>query len=109
MRLMSRSRLHKSIRDPSRAGGGGGGGGGARPRRGGGGQRALMTVGAHFKSSLELLMERIFAASPHFVRYDASFTPLRPNILPAPYRCIKPNHLKVPNNFDDEFVLRQMR
>ena len=30
--------------------------------------RKLLTVSAHFRESLHLLMERLFAASPHFVR-----------------------------------------
>ena len=30
--------------------------------------RKLLTVSAHFRESLDLLMERLFAASPHFVR-----------------------------------------
>ena len=33
------------------------------------GRRKLYTVSAHFRQSLDLLMERVFAASPHFVRY----------------------------------------
>ena len=33
------------------------------------GARKLLTISAHFRLSLELLMERVFTASPHFVRY----------------------------------------
>ena len=31
-------------------------------------QKKLLTVSAHFRESLHRLMERLFAASPHFVR-----------------------------------------
>ena len=37
------------------------------------GARKLLTVSAHFRQSLELLMERVFAASPHFVRCVSSY------------------------------------
>ncbi|CAI8008949.1 Myosin-IIIb [Geodia barretti] len=53
--------------------------------------KKLLTVSAHFRESLDLLMERLFAASPHFVR------------------CIKPNLQKKPLQFESEFVLRQLR
>ena len=52
-------------------------------------QRAL-TVGGHFQESLKELMERIFAASPHFIR------------------CIKPNYQKKPMLCDDEYILKQL-
>ncbi len=55
-----------------------------------GGQKKLMTVSAHFRQSLDLLMERVFSASPHFVR------------------CIKPNHEKRPLICSDEFILKQL-
>ena len=55
-----------------------------------GGQKKLLTVSAHFRQSLDLLMERVFSASPHFVR------------------CIKPNHEKRPLMCDDEFILKQL-
>ena len=32
------------------------------------GAHKISTVSAHFRQSLDLLMERVFAASPHFVR-----------------------------------------
>ena len=57
----------------------------------GGGQKKLLTVGAHFRQSLDLLMERIFSASPHFVR------------------CIKPNREKKARKCDDAFMLKQLR
>lgn len=34
----------------------------------GGGRRKVMTVGGHFRESLQKLMERILSATPHFVR-----------------------------------------
>ena len=58
--------------------------------KGKGGQKKLLTVSAHFRQSLDLLMERVFSASPHFVR------------------CIKPNHEKRPLVCDDEFILKQL-
>ena len=57
----------------------------------GGGQKKIVTVSAHFRHSLDMLMERVFSASPHFVR------------------CIKPNQEKKPLKCDDEFVLKQLR
>ena len=50
----------------------------------------VLTVGGHFQQSLKELMERIFAASPHFVR------------------CIKPNYAKQPKQCDDKFMLTQL-
>lgn len=49
-----------------------------------------LTVGGLFQQSLKQLMERIFAASPHFVR------------------CIKPNYEKKPKLCDDTFMLTQL-
>ena len=49
------------------------------------------TVGARFRSSLILLMTRIQACQPQFVR------------------CIKPNMDKKAGAFDDEIVLRQLK
>eukprot|EP00051_Salpingoeca_urceolata_P010630 m.130293 g.130293 ORF g.130293 m.130293 type:complete len:964 (-) comp16784_c0_seq1:1942-4833(-) len=49
------------------------------------------SVGFAFKKSLNELMKNMSEASPHFVR------------------CIKPNHLKVPGNFSDELVTKQLR
>ncbi|XP_065836226.1 myosin-IIIb-like [Oscarella lobularis] len=49
-----------------------------------------MTVGGQFKSSLEVLMEKMNAASPHFVR------------------CIKPNKQKRANLFEDHYVTAQL-
>lgn len=56
----------------------------------GGGPKKLLTVSAHFRQSLDLLMERVFSASPHFVR------------------CIKPNQEKKALKCDDEFMLKQL-
>lgn len=56
-----------------------------------GGQKKLLTVSAHFRQNLDLLMERVFSASPHFVR------------------CIKPNKEKKPSLCDDAFMLKQLR
>ncbi|XP_071987610.1 myosin-IIIb-like isoform X2 [Engystomops pustulosus] len=50
-----------------------------------------MSVGAQFRRSLGVLMEKLFAASPHFVR------------------CIKPNREKLPGIFQAEEVLAQLR
>lgn len=50
-----------------------------------------LTVGAQFKNSLQVLIEKMNAASPHFVR------------------CIKPNTAKAPNNFQNEYVSAQLR
>lgn len=49
------------------------------------------SVGAQFKHSLAVLMEKMFAASPHFVR------------------CIKPNRSKQPDQLDSKLVLDQLR
>lgn len=57
----------------------------------GGGQKKLLTVSAHFRQNLDLLMERVFSASPHFVR------------------CIKPNREKKAFLCDDAFMLKQLR
>nr|XP_058963310.1 myosin-IIIb-like [Pocillopora verrucosa] len=48
------------------------------------------TVGAQFKTSLGILMERMTAASPHFIR------------------CIKPNHDKISDSFDLKYVREQL-
>ena len=32
--------------------------------------RKVQTVTTYFRESLELLMERLFAAAPHFIRYE---------------------------------------
>ncbi|XP_066273205.1 myosin-IIIb-like isoform X1 [Branchiostoma lanceolatum] len=50
-----------------------------------------LTLGGQFKNSLTVLVERITAARPHFVR------------------CIKPNGLKQPNNFQDDAVAAQLK
>ena len=57
----------------------------------GGCQKKLLTVSAHFRQSLDLLMERVFSASPHFVR------------------CLKPNQRKKPLLVDDDFVMKQLK
>eukprot|EP00039_Didymoeca_costata_P001569 m.53356 g.53356 ORF g.53356 m.53356 type:complete len:1619 (-) comp10863_c0_seq1:444-5300(-) len=49
------------------------------------------TVGAQYKASLKLLIDRMSLCRPHFVR------------------CIKPNMLQRPHDFDDEKVLIQLR
>lgn len=48
------------------------------------------SVGRQFTFSLSLLVEKMGACRPHFVR------------------CIKPNRGKAPYNFDDEFVMVQL-
>lgn len=50
-----------------------------------------MTVTAQFQQSLHLLMETLNQANPFFIR------------------CIKSNSNKIPNEFDDETVQRQLR
>ena len=49
------------------------------------------TLGGQFKISLQVLMEKMSVANPHFVR------------------CIKPNHQKLPDMFSDEYVEAQLR
>ncbi|XP_051971635.1 myosin-IIIb-like [Xyrauchen texanus] len=49
------------------------------------------SVGSQFKHSLAVLIEKMFAASPHFVR------------------CIKPNRSKRPDQLDSELVMDQLR
>ncbi|XP_041373643.1 myosin-IIIb-like [Gigantopelta aegis] len=49
-----------------------------------------LTVGAQFKNSLNILMEKMTSATPIFVR------------------CLKPNHLKKANTFSDEYILAQL-
>lgn len=49
------------------------------------------TVGAVFKTQVEALMKALKACVPHYIR------------------CIKPNHQKTPNNFDKEYIGRQVR
>lgn len=49
------------------------------------------SVGAQFKHSLGVLMEKMFAASPHFIR------------------CIKPNRTKSHSDLDSNFVMDQLR
>ncbi|XP_013394776.1 myosin-IIIb isoform X2 [Lingula anatina] len=49
-----------------------------------------LTVGTQFKNSLQVLMERMSVATPHFVR------------------CIKPNNDKLPKAFDDAYVNAQL-
>nr|DBA23841.1 TPA: hypothetical protein GDO54_014717 [Pyxicephalus adspersus] len=50
-----------------------------------------MSVGAQFRRSLGVLMEKMNSARPHFIR------------------CIKPNNEKLPGVFHPEEVLRQLR
>jgi myosin-3 len=49
------------------------------------------TVGFEFKQSLALLMTEMTAAQPHFIR------------------CIKPNLKKIPNDYNDEQITKQLR
>ncbi|XP_064163358.1 myosin-IIIb [Anguilla rostrata] len=49
------------------------------------------SVGAQFRHSLAVLMEKMFAANPHFVR------------------CIKPNTNKQPDEVDSKIVMDQLR
>ncbi|CAG5119104.1 unnamed protein product, partial [Candidula unifasciata] len=49
-----------------------------------------LTVGAQFKNSLKILMERMTSSTPIFVR------------------CLKPNHLKQPGDLDKQYVLAQL-
>ncbi|XP_052463583.1 myosin-IIIb-like [Carassius gibelio] len=49
------------------------------------------SVGAQFKHSLAVLMEKMFAAGPHFVR------------------CIKPNRSKQPDQLDSKLIMDQLR
>ena len=65
------------------------GGGGGKGARGGSGARP--TVALQFKNSLVVLIEKMNAANPHFVR------------------CIKPNHQKKPAIFTDDYVTSQLR
>ncbi|CAF0766669.1 unnamed protein product [Didymodactylos carnosus] len=50
-----------------------------------------MTVGAQYRNSLQILMERMSSSHPVFMR------------------CIKPNQQKQPNLFDETFVRGQLR
>ncbi|XP_056407834.1 unconventional myosin-X-like isoform X2 [Hyla sarda] len=50
-----------------------------------------MSVGAQFRRSLAVLMEKMYAANPHFIR------------------CIKPNNEKAPGVFRPDEVLKQLR
>lgn len=52
--------------------------------------RRKITVGAQFKNSLGILMERMMASTPIFVR------------------CLKPNYMKQPGHLDTQFVLAQL-
>eukprot|EP00062_Callorhinchus_milii_P012217 gi/632959014/ref/XP_007895376.1/ PREDICTED: myosin-IIIb-like isoform X2 [Callorhinchus milii] len=49
------------------------------------------SVGAKFKHSLSVLMEKMFAANPHFIR------------------CIKSNTNKLPSQLDSKFLMDQLR
>ncbi|XP_027490984.1 myosin-IIIb-like isoform X1 [Corapipo altera] len=49
------------------------------------------SVGAQFRHSLMVLMERLYSANPHFVR------------------CVKPNSQKEPGVIDNQMVLLQLR
>eukprot|EP00054_Salpingoeca_dolichothecata_P027671 m.204047 g.204047 ORF g.204047 m.204047 type:complete len:1201 (+) comp26016_c2_seq1:100-3702(+) len=57
-----------------------------RKRRG-----AKTTVGAQFNHSLELLMSKMNPCAPHFVR------------------CIKPNTRALPRQYNDDFIITQLR
>ena len=56
-----------------------------------GAARPSTTLGAQFKTSLQVLMEKMSTANPHFVR------------------CIKPNHKKQSEVFLEEYVEAQLR
>lgn len=58
--------------------------------RGAEGAKRKLTVGAQFKTSLAVLMERMTSATPIFVR------------------CLKPNHEKKADRFDDQYILSQL-
>lgn len=60
-------------------------------RQRGGVAKKLLTVSAHFRQSLEDLMERLCSATPHFVR------------------CLKPNLQKVPGEWTQSFMLKQLQ
>ncbi|XP_048734629.2 myosin-IIIb-like isoform X2 [Ostrea edulis] len=61
------------------------------PKTGGrDGRHRKLTVGGQFKTSLNILMERMMSSSPVFVR------------------CLKPNHLKVPGKFDETYIHDQL-
>src|SRR5689334_9180455 len=49
------------------------------------------TVGAQFKDQLTALLTTLSTTEPHYVR------------------CVKPNPQKVPNLFDNELILTQLR
>eukprot|EP01133_Synstelium_polycarpum_P008413 gene8413-9895_t len=51
----------------------------------------FLSVSSQFRESLNHLMTTINTTNPHYIR------------------CIKPNSLKVPNNFDKPMVLQQLR
>jgi hypothetical protein len=57
----------------------------------GAGPKAVNTVANQFKTQLDGLMRTLNATNPNFIR------------------CIKPNELKVPDSFDAQFVVRQLR
>ncbi|XP_060551419.1 myosin-IIIb-like [Ruditapes philippinarum] len=49
------------------------------------------SASAHFKNSLQLLVDRLKTCEPQFIR------------------CIKPNHQKLPNSFDTRLVSEQLK
>ncbi|KAL8615976.1 hypothetical protein ACOMHN_034652 [Nucella lapillus] len=63
---------------------------GIRPASGSDGAKRKITVGAQFKTSLGVLMEKMTSATPIFVR------------------CLKPNHYKRADSFDDKYILSQL-
>tara|TARA_B110000977_G_scaffold141862_1_gene179968 strand:- start:11034 stop:15224 length:4191 start_codon:yes stop_codon:yes gene_type:complete len=50
-----------------------------------------LSVGARFKAQLTSLIQKLDQCAPHFIR------------------CVKPNHSKAPDVFDDHLVLNQLR
>lgn len=60
-------------------------------RKGQGSAYKFVSVGAQFKKQLHALMETLHTMEPHYVR------------------CIKPNNLNSPMNFDNPNVLQQLR
>ncbi|WAQ98013.1 MYO3B-like protein [Mya arenaria] len=53
-------------------------------------RKRKQTVGAQFKNSLQVLMERMTSSTPIFIR------------------CLKPNHVKAPGNFNEKYINQQL-
>ncbi|XP_072041774.1 unconventional myosin-X-like [Amphiura filiformis] len=63
----------------------------SKPGEGSKAMRKKPTVSSQFQESLHALMATLNMCNPYFVR------------------CVKPNPLKIPNNFDTQLVLNQLR